>query len=211
MELSVLNLEGKDTGRKVTLLESIFGIQPNTQALYLDVKRYLAHQRQGTHKTKERAEIARTTKKHHRQKGTGGARHGSLKSPIHRGGGTVFGPRPHDYVIRLNLKMIRLARRSALSAKAAENSIKIIEDFTFSKPKTKDFLNFLKNLQIAEKKSLVVIGDKDDNVYLSSRNLERTKLIISSELNTYQIMNAQVLVITESALGKIQDTLSKES
>ncbi len=209
MELSVLTIEGKDTGRKVTLDESVFGIQPNTQSLYLDVKRFLAHQRQGTHKTKERAEIARTTKKHHRQKGTGGARHGSLKSPLHRGGGTVFGPRPHDYNVRLNIKTIRLARRSALSAKAAENCITVIEDFTLSKPKTKDFLNILKNLQVAEKKSLVIISDKDNNVYLSSRNLERTSVITASELNTYQILNANVLVVAESALGKIQDTLTK--
>ncbi|GCD78431.1 50S ribosomal protein L4 [Thermaurantimonas aggregans] len=209
MELSVYTIEGKDTGRKVTLDERVFGIQPHTQSVYLDIKRYLAHQRQGTHKTKERAEVARTTKKHHRQKGTGGARHGSLKSPIHRGGGTVFGPRPHDYVVRLNIKTIRLARRSALSAKAAENAITVVEDFTLEKPKTKDFLNILKNLQLADKKSLVIIGDKDNNVYLSSRNLEQSKVVIASELNTYQIMNAQNLLISESALGKIQDTLTK--
>ena len=209
MELSVLNIDGKDTGRKVILDDNVFGIQPNTQSVYLDIKRYLAHQRQGTHKTKERAEIARTTKKHHRQKGTGGARHGSLKSPLHRGGGTVFGPKPHDYVIRLNLKTIRLARRSALSAKASENSVIVVEDFTFSKPKTKDFLNILKNLQLAEKKSLVIIPDKDSNVYLSSRNLERSKVITASDLNTYQIMNAHVVVVCEGALGKIEDTLTK--
>lgn len=208
MEVAVYTIEGKETGRTVALDESIFGIQPSRQALYLDVKRILAHKRQGTHKTKERAEIARTTKKHHRQKGTGGARHGSLKSPIHRGGGTVFGPRPHDYVVNLNAKTIRLARKSALSTKAAESAIKIVEDFTFEKPKTKDFLNILKNLQIADKKSLVVLSEKNSNVYLSSRNLERSKVVIASELNTYQIMSSQVLLISESALGKIKDQLN---
>lgn len=208
MELKVLNKEGKETGRTISLNDAIFGIEPNEHAVYLDVKLYLANQRQGTHKAKERAEVARTTKKHHRQKGTGGARAGSLKSPVQKGGGTVFGPRPRDYSFKLNKKVKQLARKSALSIKAQGQAIVVIENPIMESPKTKEFNNLLTNLGINEKKSLVVVGDYDKNIYLSSRNLQGSKVVTASELNTYSIMNCKNVVLTESSVEKIEKLLS---
>lgn len=208
MELKVLNNEGKETGRTVTLNDAIFGVEPSEHAIYLDVKQYMANQRQGTHKSKERAEVARTTKKHHKQKGTGGARAGSLKSPVQKGGGTAFGPRPRDYSFKLNKKVKQLARRSALSLKAASQSILVIENPVMDTPKTKNYSTLLNNLGINEKKSLVVLGDYDKNVYLSSRNLQGSKVVIASELNTYSIMNVKSVVLTEASVEKIEKLLS---
>lgn len=209
MELSVINIEGKDTGRKVQLNDGIFGlVEPNHHAIYLDVKHYLANQRQGTHKSKERADIARTTKKLHRQKGTGGARHGSMKSPLYRGGGRVFGPQPRDYDFKLNKKLKQLARRSALSIKASEASVVVLENFSFDAPKTKQYVEIVKALGLNEKKSVVVLGESNKNVYLSSRNFEGSKVITASELSTYAIMNAGTLILTEGSIEKIENVLS---
>jgi large subunit ribosomal protein L4 len=210
MELNVLNTQGQDTGRKVSLNDEIFGIAANEHAIYMEVKRYLASQRQGTHKSKQRAEIARTTKKHHKQKGTGGARYGSLKGPLHRGGGTAFGPQPRDYSFKLNKKQRRLAKISALSTKAQNNQIVVVEDLSFEAPKTSSFVAIVDALGLQDKKSLFIIADKDKNVYLSSRNFQGTGVAIASELNTYQIMNAQSLVLTESSIGKIETALSQQ-
>ncbi len=209
MEVSVLNLEGKETGRKVTLSDDLFATEPNHHAIYLDVKQYLANQRQGTHKAKERAEVARTTKKYFRQKGTGGARRGSLKSPIQKGGGTVFGPRPRSYSFKLNKKLKVVARKSALSLKATENSIKVIESLSFDAPRTKDFLQFIEALGLSDKKSLVVLGESNKSVYLSSRNFKGSSVVTASDINTYSIMKAQSVVLTEDALGKLETVLSK--
>ncbi|MCC5918442.1 MAG: 50S ribosomal protein L4 [Cryomorphaceae bacterium] len=209
MELSIINKEGKDTGRKVTLNDSIFGVTPNEHAIWLDVRNILANRRQGTHKSKERAEISRTTKKHHKQKGTGGARYGSLKGPLHRGGGTAFGPRPRSYGFKLNKKVKQLARFSALSMKAKENAIKVLEGVEFQSPKTKDFVSFAKNIELGEKKFLLVLGEPNKNVYLSSRNLQGVNVITSSDLNTYDIMRSQNIVFTEQALGNLETTISK--
>lgn len=208
MELSIINTEGKDTGRKITLNEAIFGMTPNNHAIWLDVKNILANRRQGTHKSKERAEISRTTKKHHKQKGTGGARYGSLKGPLHRGGGTAFGPRPRDYGFKLNKKVKRIARFSALSVKATDNAIKIVESVDFQSPRTKDFIQAQKNIGLENKKFLLVLGEPNKNVYLSSRNLQGVNVITFSDLNTYDIMRAQNIVFTEQALGHLQSTLS---
>lgn len=208
MELSIYNIEGKDTGRKVTLNSDIFTIEPNDHAIYLDVKQYLANQRQGTHKSKERAEIHRTTKKLKRQKGTGGARAGSMKSPLFRGGGRAFGPQPRDYSFKLNKKLKQLARVSALAYKAKENSITIVEDFSFESPKTKTYVDILGKLQLAGKKTLMVVSDSNKNIYLSSRNLQRTKVVDASSLNTYDIMNAQNLLVCEKSLTLIETTLA---
>ena len=208
MQLEVHNISGKATSKKLDLNKDIFGVEPNDHAIYLDVKHYLANQRQGTHKSKERAEIHRTTKKLKRQKGTGGARAGSMKSPLFIGGGRVFGPRPKDWSFRLNKKVKRLARVSALSYKAKENSITILEDFSFESPKTKSFLDLLKNLQLNDKKTLVVIPDNNKNVYLSARNLPKSKVVIASDLNTYDILNAVVLVLAESSVKKLETLLS---
>lgn len=208
MELSIYNIEGKDTGRKVTLNSDIFTIEPNDHAIYLDVKQYLANQRQGTHKSKERAEIHRTTKKLKRQKGTGGARAGSMKSPLFRGGGRVFGPQPRDYSFKLNKKLKQLARVSALAYKAKENAITIVEDFSFETPKTKTYVDILGKLQLAGKKTLMVVSDSNKNIYLSSRNLQRTKVVEASSLNTYDIMNAQNLLVCEKSLTLIETTLA---
>jgi large subunit ribosomal protein L4 len=208
MELKVLNKEGKETGRTISLNDAIFGLEPNEHAIYLDVKQFLANQRQGTHKSKERAEVARTTKKHHKQKGTGGARAGSLKSPLQKGGGTAFGPRPRDYSFKLNKKVKQLARKSALSIKAQSQSILVIENPVMETPKTKEFTSLLTNLGINEKKSLFVVGDYDKNVYLSSRNLQGSKVVIASELNTYSIMNCKSMVLTEASVEKIEKLLS---
>ena len=208
MELNILSSLGKETGRKATLNDSVFAIEPNEHAVYLDVKQYLANQRQGTHKAKERAEIARTTKKVHKQKGTGGARHGSMKSPIYRGGGRVFGPQPRDYSFKLNKKVKVLARKSALSIKASKQSLVVLENLSFDAPKTKQFVSMIQALGLNGKKSLVVLGDSDKNVYLSSRNFEGSNVITHSELNTYDIMNAGVIVLVESSIEKIETALS---
>jgi large subunit ribosomal protein L4 len=204
MEVAVININGKETGRKVTLSDEVFGIEPNHHVVYLDVKQYLAHQRQGTHKAKERAEIAGSTRKIKRQKGTGGARAGSIKSPVFVGGGRVFGPRPRDYAQKLNKDVKRLARKSALSIKAKEKAIIILEDFNLDAPKTKEFTNILKALGLGDKKSLFVLGDRNNNVYLSSRNLTHSEVIISSELSTYKIINTDNLVLLEGALAGIE-------
>ena len=205
MELSVLNKEGKETGRKVTLSDHIFGIEPNDHAIYLDVKQYMANQRQGTSKSKERGEISGSTRKIKKQKGTGGARAGSIKSPTFRGGGTIFGPRPRNYEFKLNKKVKHLARKSALTYKAAENSIMVLEDFNLEAPKTKEIVALRTNLQIADKKSLFVLPVENNSIYLSSRNLKDVSVVTASELNTYQILNAKTLVILEGSLNKIEE------
>jgi large subunit ribosomal protein L4 len=208
MEFKVVDINGKETGKSVKLSASVFGIEPNEHSIYLDVKQFLANARQGTHKSKERGEINRTTKKHHKQKGTGGARAGSMRSPIQRGGGTVFGPRPRNYGFKLNKKVKQLARRSALSIKAKGDALTVVENFTFEAPKTKSFLSVLSALGLSEKKSLFVVGDYDKNVYLSSRNLTGVKVVNSSELSTYDIMNASAVVISEGAVEKVTAILS---
>lgn len=195
MEVAVLNINGKETGRKVTLSDAVFGIEPNNHAVYLDVKQYLANQRQGTHKSKERNEVAGSTRKIKKQKGTGTARAGSVKSPVFVGGGRIFGPRPKDYTQKLNKNVKRLARKSALTLKAKEQSIVVLEDFSFEQPKTKDFVNVLKALGLDAKKSLFVLGDSNNNVYLSSRNLKASEVVTTSELNTYKILNANNVVL----------------
>lgn len=208
MEFKVVDINGKETGKSVKLNASVFGIEPNEHSIYLDVKQFLANARQGTHKSKERGEINRTTKKHHKQKGTGGARAGSMRSPIQRGGGTVFGPRPRNYGFKLNKKVKQLARRSALSMKAKGNALTVVENFTFEAPKTKSFLSVLSALGLNEKKSLFVVGDYDKNVYLSSRNLTGVKVVNCSELSTYDIMNASAVVMSEGAVEKVTAVLS---
>ncbi len=207
MELVVLNQAGEDTGKKVALNDSIYAIEPNDHAIYLDVKQYLANQRQGTHKSKERGEVAGSTKKLKKQKGTGTARAGSIKSPVFRGGGRMFGPRVRDYSFKLNKKVKRLARVSALTYKAKLNQIMVIEDFNMDAPKTKAFTSMLENLKINGKKSLVVISEQNKNIYLSSRNLQGAEVVIASDLNTYQIMKASSLVITEKSVGVIESLL----
>ena len=209
MKVAVLDSKGKDTGRKADLSDAVFAIDPNNHAIYLDVKQYLAHQRQGTHKSKERAEIAGSTRKIKKQKGTGTARAGSIKSPVFRGGGRIFGPRPKDYTQKINKNVKRLARKSALSIKAGEKSIVVVEDFNLDAPKTKDFLQVLKSLGIDNKKSLVVLGDSNNNVYLSSRNLTQTDVVINSELSTYKILNATSIVLLEGSIAGIETNLTK--
>lgn len=209
MELEVLDLNGKSTGRKVSLSDAVFGIEPNEHAIYLDVKQYLAHQRQGTHKAKERAEIAGSTRKIKKQKGTGTARAGSIKSPVFRGGGRIFGPRPRNYEQKLNKNVKRLARKSALSIKSQGQALHIIEDFQFDSPKTKSFIGLLESLGIQDKKSLFVLADANKNVYLSSRNLEQSKVVTTSYLNTYNIMNASNIVVSEAAVALIEESLTK--
>ncbi|GGC92859.1 50S ribosomal protein L4 [Flavobacterium sp.] len=209
MEVKVLDINGKDTGRKVQLSDSVFGIEPNKHAVYLDVKQYLANQRQGTHKSKERNEVTGSTRKVKKQKGTGTARAGSVKNPLFKGGGTVFGPRPRNYSFKLNKNLKRLARKSALSLKLKESSLIVIEDFNFDAPSTKNFINVLKALGLENKKSLFVLGELNKNVYLSSRNLEASNVVTNSELNTYSILNANNLVLSESSLGEIVENLSK--
>ncbi len=209
MEISVLNIKGQETGRTVTLNDDIYGIEPNDHVLYLDVKQYLATQRQGTAKAKERSEHAGSTRKLGRQKGGGGARHGDINSPLMKGGGRVFGPRPRDYRFKLNKKVKELARKSALSYKAQENAIIIIEDFTMDAPKTKEFLNITKNLKVEGKKLLMVLPEANKNVYLSARNLQRSEVILASSLNTYKVLNADVLVVTENSLKTIDGILTK--
>ena len=209
MEVNVLNIKGEDTGRKVVLNDAIFGITPNDHAIYLAVKQYLANPRQGTHKSKERSEISGSTRKLGRQKGGGGARRGDINSPLLVGGARVFGPKPRDYSFKLNKKVKSLARKSALSYKAQANNIVVVEDFTFEAPKTKDFVNVVNNLKVAGKKLLMVLPEANKNVYLSARNLERTNLAIASALNTYVVLNAETLVVTENALKAIEETLIK--
>ncbi|MGB3143880.1 MAG: 50S ribosomal protein L4 [Maribacter sp.] len=210
MKVSILDIKGKDTGRKADLSDAVFAIEPNDHAVYLDVKQYLAHQRQGTHKAKERAEIAGSTRKIKKQKGTGTARAGSIKSPIFRGGGRIFGPRPKDYTQKLNKNLKRLARKSALSLKSKENSILVVEDFDFDVPNTKDFVNVLKTLGLENKKSLIVLGDSNKGVYLSSRNFKGSEVITNSELSTYKILNANSVVLLEGSLEGIESNLNKQ-
>ncbi len=209
MKVAVLDIKGKETGRKAELSDDVFGIEPNEHAVYLDVKQYLAHQRQGTHKSKERAEIAGSTRKIKKQKGTGTARAGSIKSPIFRGGGRIFGPRPKDYSQKLNKNLKRLARKSALSIKSKENAILVVEDFSFDTPKTKEFKNVLSSLGLENKKSLIVLGDSNNSVYLSSRNLKGSEVITSSEISTYKILNANNVVLLEGALEGLESNLNK--
>ncbi len=209
MKIAVLDIKGKETGRKVDLSDNVFAIEPNNHAIYLDVKQYLAHQRQGTHKAKERAEITGSTRKIKKQKGTGTARAGSIKSPIFRGGGRVFGPRPKDYTQKLNKNVKRLARKSAFSIKTKEKAVMVVEDFSFEAPKTRDFVQVLKSLGLENKKSLFVLGDSNNGVYLSSRNLERSEVITSSELSTYKILNANNIVLLEGSLEGIELNLNK--
>ena len=209
MEVNVLNIKGEDTGRKVVLNDAIFGIEPNDHAIYLDVKQFLANQRQGTHKSKERSEISGSTRKLGRQKGGGGARRGDINSPVLVGGARVFGPKPRDYWFKLNKKVKALARRSALTYKAQASSIVVIEDFNFEAPKTKEFINIVNNLKLAGKKMLMVLPEANKNVYLSARNIERANVTIASALNTYNVLNAETLVVTENAMKAIEETLVK--
>lgn len=207
MEVSVYNIKGEDTGRKVVLNDAIFGIEPNDHAIYLDVKQYMANQRQGTHKSKERSEISGSTRKLGRQKGGGGARRGDINSPVLVGGGRVFGPQPRDYGFKLNKKVKNLARKSALAYKAQENALLVVEDFNFEAPKTKQYVELLQNLKVADKKLLMVLPEANKNVYLSARNIQRKEMAVASAVNTYQVLNAGALVVTESALAVIEGTL----
>lgn len=207
MELSVLNISGKDTGKKVSLDDAIYGIEPNDHVLWLDVKQYLANQRQGTHKSKERSEMSGSTRKLIRQKGGGGARRGDINSPVLVGGARVFGPKPRDYRFKLNKKVKVLARKSALSYKAKDNQILVVEDFTFEKPRTKDFVALTGNLQVADKKVVLVLPDQNKNVYLSARNLEKVKIVTASDINAYTILNCSSLVLAESSVAIIEKIL----
>ena len=209
MEVAVLNIQGKETGRKITLSEAVFGIEPNNHVIYLDIKQYLGNKRQGTHIAKERNEVAGSTRKIKKQKGTGTARAGSVKSPVFVGGGRIFGPRPKDYTQKLNKKVKRLARRSVLSQKVQQGALVVLEDFNFETPKTKEFVKILNSLGIQDKKSLFVLGDTNKNVYLSSRNLEAVNVVTASELNTYAIANASNVVLLESAVEVVQSNLTK--
>ncbi len=209
MEVSVLNIKGEDTGRKVVLSDAVFGIEPNDHAIYLDVKQYLAAQRQGTAKSKERSEMSGSTRKLGRQKGGGGARRGDINSPVLVGGARVFGPKPRDYDFKLNKKVKALARRSALTYKAQEGALVVVEDFDMQAPKTKEFIEIVNNLKISDKKVLVVLSEANKNVYLSARNLQKAKVAIASDINTYGVLNAGVMVVTESAIGKIEAVLNK--
>ena len=209
MEVSVLNINGQETGRKVVLNEAVFGIEPNDHVLYLDVKQYLANQRQGTAKAKERSEVSGSTRKLGRQKGGGGARRGDINSPVLVGGGRVFGPKPRDYRFKLNKKVKVLARKSALAYKAQENAVIVVEDFNFEAPKTKDFVNITKNLKVEGKKTLLVLPEVDKNVYLSARNLQRAEVMTANTINAYKVLNAEVLVVTEKSLQTIDQILTK--
>lgn len=209
MEVSVLNIKGEDTGRKVVLNDAVFGIEPNDHAIYLDVRRYLAAQRQGTAKSKERSEMSGSTRKLGRQKGGGGARRGDINSPVLVGGARVFGPKPRNYSFKLNKKVVALARRSALAYKMQENAIVVVEDFNLEAPKTKTFVEIVNNLKISDKKVLVVMPEANKNVYLSARNLQRAKVAIASDINTYGVLDAGVMVVTESAVAKIEAVLTK--
>ena len=210
MEVSVYNIKGEDTGRKITLNESIFGIEPNDHAIYLDVKQFLANQRQGTAKSKERSEVSGSTRKLGRQKGGGGARHGDINSPVLVGGGRVFGPKPRDYSFKLNKKVKQLARKSALSYKALNGGLMVVEDFSFEAPKTKEFVALLNNLKVSDKKLLLVLPEANKNVYLSARNLQRAKVQTVSGVNTYRVLDAGVVMFTEKALSAIDELLDKK-
>ncbi|GHT37400.1 50S ribosomal protein L4 [Bacteroidia bacterium] len=203
MELSVLNIKGEDTGRKVTLDDAIFGIEPNDHAIYLDVKQYMANQRQGTHKSKERSELSGSTRKLIRQKGGGGARRGDINSPVLVGGARVFGPKPRDYSFKLNKKVKSLARKSALTYKAQSNAILVVEDITFETPKTKEIISIANNLKVGDKKLLLVLSENNKTIYLSTRNLQKTSVIAAAELNTYKVLDAANLVLTESSVAVI--------
>lgn len=205
MEVAVYNIKGEDTGRKVTLNDSVFAIEPNNHAVYLDVKQYLANCRQGTHKSKERSEVSGSTRKLHKQKGGGGSRIGDINSPVLVGGGRVFGPRPRTYEFKLNKKVKQLARKSALSYKAQDNQVIVVEDFTFEAPKTKEFVNFAKNIQVADKKVVMVLADQNKNVYLSARNLANVEIVTASSLNTYRILNNKALVLSESSVAVVNE------
>lgn len=209
MELKVFDITGKETGNKVTLSDEVFGIEPNDHAIYLDVKQYLANQRQGTSKSKQRNEISGSTRKLHRQKGTGGSRKGSIKSPVFRGGGRIFGPQPRDYGFKLNKKTKKLARKSALSHKAKENNIVVLADFNFDAPKTKNYLNLINSLKLDGVKSMLVLAGNDKNIFLSSRNLQKANVIAAGDLNTYDVLNAGKLLITESAVKTIEEAFTK--
>jgi large subunit ribosomal protein L4 len=209
MEVKVLNVSGKETGAKVQLPEAIFGIEPNDHAIYLDVKQFLANQRQGTHKSKQRNEIAGSTRKLYKQKGTGGARAGSIKSPLFNGGGRVFGPQPRDYSFKLNKKLKVLARKSALSYKAKDSNVIVLEDFSFDSVKTKNYVQLVADLKATDVKTLLVLGAANNNVYLSSRNLKRTKVITADQLNTYDVLNAGKLVLTTGAVKLLEEALAK--
>lgn len=208
MELSVLNIKGEDTGKKVTLSDNVFGIEPNDHVIYLGVKQYMANKRQGTHKAKERSENAGSTRKLGKQKGGGGARRGDIKSPVLVGGGRIFGPQPRDYSFKLNKKTKQLARKGALSYKAKENGIIVVEDFDFEAPKTKEYINFLNNLKVSDKKSVLALSEAKNNVYLSARNLPKAEVVTTSDLNTYKIMDAKTVIFTVSALANIEQTLN---
>lgn len=209
MDINVLDIKGQETGRKVTLSESIFGIEPNDHVIYLDVKQYMADQRQGTHKSKERSEVSGSTRKLGRQKGGGGARRGDINSPVLVGGGRVFGPKPRDYRFKLNKKVKNLARRSALSYKAQEQAILVVEDFNFEAPKTKDFVNIAKNLKVAGKKLLLLLPEANKNVFLSARNLQKAHVMVAKDVNTYKILDADVLIVTENSLKAVEGILNK--
>ena len=208
MELSVLNTQGKATGRKVQLSDAVFGIEPNEHAVYLDVKQHLANQRQGTHKAKERGEVRGSTRKLRKQKGGGGARAGSLRNPLYKGGGRVFGPRPHLYGFKLNKKLKELARKSALSSQAKSQNITVVEDFNFEAPKTKSFLALVDSLELRDEKVLLVLTEQNKNIYLSSRNLEGVKVLTVNELNTYDLLNSNKVVLVESSVKELENTLS---
>lgn len=209
MDINVLDIKGQETGRKVTLSESIFGIEPNDHVIYLDVKQYMADQRQGTHKSKERSEVSGSTRKLGRQKGGGGARRGDINSPVLVGGGRVFGPKPRDYRFKLNKKVKNLARRSALSYKAQEQAILVVEDFNFEAPKTKDFVNIAKNLKVDDKKLLLLLPEANKNVFLSVRNLQKAHVMVAKDVNTYKILDADVLIVTENSLKAVEGILNK--
>jgi large subunit ribosomal protein L4 len=208
MKVSIVNIKGEDTGREIDLNDSVFAIDPNEHAVYLDIKNFLANQRQGTAKTKEKGEITGSTKKLKKQKGTGTARAGSIKSPIFRGGGTIFGPKPRDYGFKLNKKVKKLARKSVLSSRASENSIKVLEDFAFDTPKTKEFISLLNNLAVADKKSLFLIGEPNENLFLSSRNVKKTAVTTVDEVNTYDLINADCLILMESSINLLNERLN---
>src|ERR1700743_2065129 len=209
MEVKVLNVSGKETGAKVQLSDTIFGIEPNDHAIYLDVKQFLANQRQGTHKSKQRNEIAGSTRKLYKQKGTGGARAGSVKSPLFNGGGRIFGPQPRDYSFKLNKKLKSLARKSALSYKAKDSSIVVVEDFNFESVKTKNYVKLVADLNVSDVKTLLVLGAANNNVYLSSRNLKKTKVVTVDQLNTYDVLNAGTLLLTTGAVKTLEEALAK--
>lgn len=209
MDINVLDIKGQETGRKVTLSESVFGIEPNDHVIYLDVKQYMADQRQGTHKSKERSEVSGSTRKLGRQKGGGGARRGDINSPVLVGGGRVFGPKPRDYRFKLNKKVKNLARKSALSYKAQEQAILVVEDFNFEVPKTKDFVNIAKNLKVDGKKLLLLLPEANKNVFLSARNLQKAHVMVAKDVNTYKILDADVLIVTENSLKAVEGILNK--